>query len=246
MFVRIPTGRRAGFTLIELLVVISIIALLIGLLLPTLSRARQTGRAAACLSNIRNLEIAHTMYFDDHRGHMVDVGMAHGGSSFGDEELWWINSLQKYYGTELVLQSPADDSPHWPTDMGGQGERLNGELRRTSYGVNNYMSGAAPFKPYLQYHLVPVPSNTVHFLMMAETGDYAVSDHPHVESWGDGTPQTPARAGRQVEINAHGGDPATWSARANYGFLDGHAETLEFRKVYENYEENQFNPEVAR
>lgn len=242
-------GTRRAFTLIELLVVISIIALLIGLLLPALSRARQSGIAAACLSNIRGLEVAHVMYVNDHRGHMIDVGMAHGGSQFGSEEKWWINTLQKYYADRLVLRSPGDRSPYWSPDDGGSGDAVpgsNGEYRRTSYGVNNYTSSAAPFQAWLQVDSVPSPSKTVHFLMMAELGEFAGADHPHVENWSAGGPYAARIAGGQVEINAHGGEPGTGSARANYGFLDGHAETVSFSEVYEDVERNQFDPEFAR
>lgn len=55
-----------GFTLIELLVVISIIALLIGILLPVLSNARASGRQASCLSNIRQVGMMDFMYANDH------------------------------------------------------------------------------------------------------------------------------------------------------------------------------------
>jgi len=65
-----PTKKRIGFTLIELLVVISIIALLIGILLPALSRARQSARAGVCLNNLHQIMVATTMFQDDNNDKM--------------------------------------------------------------------------------------------------------------------------------------------------------------------------------
>lgn len=59
---------RCGFTLIELLVVISIIALLISILLPALSKAREVARQTSCFSKERQLGLATTMYAQDHDG----------------------------------------------------------------------------------------------------------------------------------------------------------------------------------
>lgn len=59
-------SRESAFTLIEMLISIAIVALLIGLLIPALSHARESGRASVCASNLRQLHLANDLYAQDH------------------------------------------------------------------------------------------------------------------------------------------------------------------------------------
>jgi len=70
------SDRRAGFTLIEVLVVVSIIALLISILLPSLARARDQARAAVCLSNLRQMGIGTVSYANSYREYIPPVDPA--------------------------------------------------------------------------------------------------------------------------------------------------------------------------
>ncbi|HCO95461.1 MAG TPA: hypothetical protein DIU00_16180 [Phycisphaerales bacterium] len=63
--------RTNGFTLIELLVVIAIIAILMAILVPTLNRAKEQGKRAVCLSNLKQMMLAWMMYADDNDDKVV-------------------------------------------------------------------------------------------------------------------------------------------------------------------------------
>ena len=242
------TCRRA-FTLIELLVVISIIALLVGILLPALGAARRTAQTIKCLSNIRQVEIAHYAYLVDNDGALINAGLPH-GTVAPNREIAWINTLEQYYNDEMVIRSPVDDSPYWdepsPYVSGGDTYRL------TSYGINSFLAdvnqnGKNPLggDAYSRLDLVEQPTKSVHLLIMAFEGEFATADHPHPETWdafGIGGDIVAKLAAQQVQTNAHGGAQQTFQARSNYGYLDGHAETNTFDEVFISETDNLFDP----
>lgn len=95
-----------GFTLIELLVVISIIALLIGLLMPALSWARASSRRAACLSNLHQVGIALTNYIHQNNDDLPYVLPL--DKSNGDESL--LGELDEFITNTDVFLCPSDDT----------------------------------------------------------------------------------------------------------------------------------------
>ncbi|MCA9285056.1 MAG: type II secretion system protein [Phycisphaerales bacterium] len=247
---------RAGFTLVELLVVIAIVALLVSIVIPAVRGAIHASRVAGCVNNLRRLASAHQLYQSDHRGLFADVGLPHGGLGFVEQS--FVTTLKPYDDHVLALRSPLDNSPHWALQDGGQGVPVpnsNGAFRRTSYGMNNYLSRtfspAAAIDPAAasdRLARVPAPSQTVCFLLMAEEGEYAGSDHPHVEEWwapGAGPGLPPVQAATQVSTAAAGGKPSTGDARSNWSFVDGHVETLRFGNTYIDDQANGFDPAVA-
>ncbi len=94
--------RRVGFTLIELLVVIAIIAILMAIMMPALNRAKEQGKRAVCLNNLRQLTLAWIMYADENDDRIVNGEAAGGGDGRAiapgptdnrhPREKWWVGA----------------------------------------------------------------------------------------------------------------------------------------------------------
>lgn len=109
-------GRNA-FTLIELLVVIAIIAVLMGILLPSLNRVREQARGVACLNNQRSLAQAYVMYASANDG-IICAGRVIVANAEAGEPLWVLPPLA-YTGSAFQFKAG-------PTDQVTLEERLNG------------------------------------------------------------------------------------------------------------------------
>jgi prepilin-type N-terminal cleavage/methylation domain-containing protein/prepilin-type processing-associated H-X9-DG protein len=209
--------RRGAFTLIELLVVVAIIAILAAMLLPALARAKGKGKAAACISNLRQIGLGMRMYADDdERGWLPDT--AH--SSLSNS---WVFSLAPYVGNVDKLRICGSD-PKGAARLANRG---------TSYILNEYTSVNAvdefgqpiPTEPtYRKLDAIPNPTETMlAFEISDRAGTGTGQDHTHSRNWLNGW----ASVQNDIQPDRHGNG-------ANYLFADAHvqfikAETLRQR-----------------
>ena len=215
-----PAGQRRAFTLIELLVVIAIIAILAGMLLPALARARARAQSIRCLGNLHQLGLATVFYVDDHRGIFPPRA----------DSKRWPTQLRPYYQSLEILRCP-DDRRRPPVDQGKPAFDPDNALRSYIFnGWNDYFLvtlgladlGAATGRS-IPESAIREPNLTIVY------GEVLTNEGPAGNYYMD------FMEGNDRDViwrNRHnGGTIRNKVGGSNYTFADGHAEFLRYRGV---------------
>lgn len=153
-----PTSFSLGaFTLIELLVVIAIIAILAGMLLPSLGKAKEAGQRISCLNNMRQLGMAVTMYASENNGWLPPRSS---GTVTNDAR--WPGRLRGGYHNLKLLLCP-NDGPDAPATFGGVDESDKAPRSYIFNGWNDYTTNWSSSGWSLPENAIRHPSETILF-----------------------------------------------------------------------------------
>ena len=185
-----PTIQRSkGFTLIELLVVIAIIAILAGMLLPALAKAKQKATGAACLNNQKQLALGFFMYASDNEDEIITTAGNPGGGFWPgpqNESGQNVNitaSLTKDQAKKLV-ENGLKNGPLWPYVSSVGSYHCPGDLRTRnrqpgqgwawdSYSKADGMNGGGwGMTPYKKLSAVYGPSEAMAFVEESDTRSF--------------------------------------------------------------------------
>ncbi|HSI35449.1 MAG TPA: prepilin-type N-terminal cleavage/methylation domain-containing protein [Tepidisphaeraceae bacterium] len=224
-------GRRPAFTLVELLVVIGIIALLISILLPSLSKAREQGNRVKCLSNMRQLGLAMQLYTGDNKGAVPRPSTATGQF---EDWIYWQSARDPNEGRLVKYQGDGGtfnpELYRCPSDSDASGRTY-----KFSYTINEYISGHVGYNhPCRKLSSIRRASEIILFIDEAST------------SADDGcwAPQNYASQKVNVLSNRHDRGTETKDdpnlGKGNVLFVDGHSDWIE-RSL--SLDERNYNPD---
>ena len=152
---------RRAFTLVELLVVVSIIALLLSILAPTLSRAKALTRSVSCRSNLHQMQVAMHQYVQTYKGGIFQYNLTF--------DTFWVNHLRRFYSAVDTLRFCPNATQEgggvgsWRTAWTGRyspGSWMNNGTRfiNGSYGLNGWLHPGNPTYYFGDIQYVQVPS----------------------------------------------------------------------------------------